>query len=113
MLRTYYPFIPIPSSTPGFDVVLSTGSTLNAIENSSGRQWLSGPTGKSIRLSETSGVDYRVAMGTSTVDAALTGSMLVLGGVVEVFNVPAGGYISIMTTSTAISTVNVALGYGQ
>ena len=42
------------------------------------------------------------------------GWMRGLGGVVELFFVPAGNtYVAIMTSSTMISTVNLTLGYGR
>ena len=110
--RYDYAFYPIGSTEPSFEMVLSTLSSARILEDT-GRTW-AGPTGRSVRISETSGVDYRVQFGSSLAAAVSSGSMMALGGVVELFFVPAGNtYVAIMTSSTMISTVNLTLGYGR
>src|SRR3990167_3153243 len=98
-----YPFQPIRNSTnssaPAFDVTLSTASSANAIESSGVREW-AGPASRALRFSETSGVDYRLAFGSSTVTAGTTGNMLVLGAAAELFRIqPGQTYFAILTTS--------------
>ena len=110
--RYDYAFYPIGSTEPSFEKVLSTASSATILETT-GREW-AGPTGRSIRVSETSGVDFRVQFGSSLAVAVSSASMLALGGVVELFFVPAGyTYVAIMTPPTQISTVNLTLGYGR
>lgn len=112
-LRYDLPFYPVPSTAPSFLATLSTVSSAQAMESTSVRDW-QGPTGRSVRLSETSGVDYNVQIGTSDVVVTSTASMLILGGVVEVFRVnPGQTHIALMTQSTQISNVNITLGYGR
>lgn len=113
--RAFVPFFHITSSAPGFTVTLSTASSANALQVAGTRQWQGG-AGLSVRLSETSGVDYRVVFGSSTItlDGDPTVGMLVLGGVAELFSVqPGKDWLAIMTTSTAVSDVSVTLGYGR
>lgn len=101
------------SSAPAFDVTLSTASTANALQSSGVREW-DGPSGRAVRFAETSGVDYRVAFGSSTIVAGTTGNTLVLGGAAEAFYIqPGQTYVAIMTTSTQISAVNIAIGFGR
>ena len=105
-------FQPIRSSHTSFDMILSTASSAVALE-SSGRIW-SGPTGRAVRLAESSGVEYRVAFGSSTVVVDAATHPMLLGGTVELFSVSAGNtYVAIMTTSTAVSNVSISLGYGR
>lgn len=112
MLRYDYPFRAIPSSEPAFNVALSQSAVLTKLESTE-RVW-QGPSGRSIRLSETSGVDYFIALGSSLVAAVSTASMQILGGVAEVFRVdPSDTYISVITAATSTHTVNVTLGYGR
>ena len=113
-LRYDLPFQPLASTAPAFNITLTTlGTSANVLQSTSIREW-AGPSGRSVRLSETSGVDYRVQFGSSLVVAASTISMLILGGVVEVFSLqPDQTYIAIMTVSTQVSDVNVTLGYGR
>lgn len=110
--RYDYAFQPITSTEPSFEMVLSTISSAVLLQTT-GREWY-GPTGRSIRISETSGVDFRLQIGSSLAVAVSSASIMMLGGVVELFSVPANQtYVAIMTTSTQISTVNLTLGYGR
>lgn len=116
-LRYDYPFQPIrnssQSSAPSFDVTLSTASTANALESSGVREW-PGPSGRAVRIAESSGVDYRIAFGSSTITAGTSGVMLVLGAAAELFRVqPGQTYVAVMTSSTQVSTINITLGYGR
>ena len=111
MNRFDLPFQPIVSSHTSFDMILSTASSAVELE-SSGRIW-SGPGSRSIRISESSGVEYRMQIGSSLVEAAAATCPMMLGGVAEIFTIyPRNTYIALMTTSTAISNVSVTLGYG-
>lgn len=114
--RQSYPFRAIRGTTaPSFEAGSSTVflSTANAFESTGlGRVW-SGPL-RSIRLSESSGLDYHVNFGSSTITANSSDSILVLGGTVEVFHIePAHTYIATNSVSTSTGArVNVTLGYG-
>jgi hypothetical protein len=101
-----------PSFTMGAtDVFASTASVLES--TALGRQW-QGPSGRVVRLAEDKGIDFHVNFGTSTIIAASTDSMLVLGGTVEDFKVePSDTYIAIKSVSTSTgAVVNITLGYG-
>ena len=116
-IRYDWTFRPIRSTHTSFEVAISSSaadSTAFALE-SSGRLW-SGPTGRSIRLNETSGTDFYMQLGlasTLTIPSTDT-AMRILGGVTEVFGVdPAQTHIAFTTSSTEVSTVNITLGYGR
>ena len=113
-LRYDLPFQPLATTAPSFNITRTTlGTSENVLQSTTIREW-AGPSGRAVRVSETSGVDYRIAFGSSTLVAAATASMLILGGVVEVFSVqPDQTYVAIMTVSTQISDVNITLGYGR
>ena len=116
-IRYDWVFRPIRTTDTSFEWTISNGasdSTGVALE-SSGRIW-SGPTGRSIRLNETSGTDFYMQLGTaSTLTIVSTDrSMRILGGVTEVFSVDAAQtHIAFTTSSTEVSTVNLTLGYGR
>ena len=115
-LRYDLAFAPAINSTePSFTVTLSTLSSAHAFETGTTLRSWEGPTGRSIRLSETSGVDYKVQFGTSDVVATSSGSMLVLGGAAELFTIQAGQtHVAFIKDSTTdISDVNVTIGYGR
>lgn len=105
-----YFFQQLPSTAPSFTMTVTTTSTasLTAFE-STVRKW-TGPHSRAVRLSETSGADYWVNFGSSTIVAASSNSMLVLGGAAEVFCLtPSMAYITAVATTTAVS-VNVTCG---
>lgn len=114
MLRGLYPFQQIiGTSEPSFNITLSTAVQVFALETST-RFWNAGPTGEGVRFVESSGVDYHVNFGSSTITCVSTGHMMVLGGVAELFRrTPDQAYVAIMTSSTMVSDVNVTLGYGM
>lgn len=111
--RFNQPFYPISSTEPALSAVLTTASVSYPLE-STGREW-QGPTSRSLRISESSGVDFRLQLGgSSDVVATSSGSMLILGGAVEVFSVPATfSHLAIYTSSTRTSTPSFTLGYGK
>ena len=115
--RHNWPFTPLTNTTaPAFmsSAIEGTAATYALEATTTGRIW-QGPSGRSVRLTEINGVDYFVNFGTaSTLTLASTvDSMLVLGGVSEVFQVhPNYTHISMVSAGTTL-TVNVTLGYGQ
>lgn len=116
-LRHMYPFMPVRGTTAASFNSTSLGptSTFVALESTAlGRVW-AGPTGRAIRLCESSGIDYFIALGTSTVEAASSDSMKILGGTVETFHVaPGQTHIAVLSgSSTTAAEVNVTLGYGE
>lgn len=115
--RHTYPFRPVQGTTaPSFEAGASNVflSTANALESTGlGRVWQGGAS-HSVRVSETSGIDYHVNFGSSTITANSSDSILVLGGTVEVFHLePRQTYIAINSVSTSTGArVNVTPGYG-
>jgi hypothetical protein len=115
--RFHYSFHPVAGTTAPSFLAGSTAvfaSTANVLESTAiGRVW-QGPASRTVRLAEKNNDDYYVNFGTSTVVAASSDSILVLGGTVEDFRVePSATYIAIAAASTtAGAEVNVTLGYG-
>ena len=114
--RQTYPFRAIrgttaPSFVAGGDAVFV--STASALESTALLRVWSGPQ-RSVRLCESSGVDYHINFGSSTIVAASSDSIKVLGGTVEVFHVePGHTHIAVNSVSTSTgAAVNVTLGYG-
>ena len=115
--RFVYPFHRVFGTTaPSFeagatDVFASTASVLES--TALGRRF-QGPN-RIVRLSEDKGIDYHINFGSSTVVAASTDSILVLGGTVEAFKLqPSDDYIAVKSVSTSTgAVVNVTLGYGS
>jgi len=111
--RFLYPFTPVVSTAPAFQVSGTLASTANALEGAN-RKW-QGASGRTIRFAESSGIDYYVKFGSSTVVAAATDSMLLLGGTVQDLKQPkpSDTYVAIKSISTSTAAVvNVTLGYG-
>lgn len=111
--RYEYPFQPIRNSTePSFETTLGTTTQYYAIESTAtGRQW-QGPDGRSIRIVSKTGDDFYIQFGTTLAVAVSSGSMLVLGGQDNVFNIlPKDTHFAI-ASSTSVA-VNVTLGYGH
>jgi len=110
------PFYPVPNTTaPSFESAGSLTSSANELQSTAlGRQWF-GPSGRSVRLTESSGLDYHVNFGSSLIVAASSDSILVLGGVSEVFTIdPSVTYVAIKSVSTSTAAaVNITLGYGR
>ena len=109
-----HPFQPIRgSSAPAFESTLGSTSQFYALESTAiGRTW-DGPFSRSIRLCESSGVDYYVSLGSTTAVAASSDSQLMLGGTVEILRIqPGQTHIAIAGKSTDVQ-VNVTLGTGQ
>ena len=113
-LRFDTAFKPVRSTEPTFSMTLSTISSAVALESTATfRQWF-GPFGRTVRVMESSGVEFFLQFGSSLAVAVSTGSMRMLGGVAEVFTLEAvQTYVAIMTDSTSISNVNMTLGYGR
>ena len=109
-------FRPVPSTAPAFEAQSSfTNAQLHALQSTAiGRQW-AGPSGRAIRLAESSGLDYFAVTGTSDVVAASTDSILFLGGTVEtIYPNPKDTHISLLSLSTSTApAVNITLGYGN
>ena len=115
--RFLYPFRIVRGTTaPSFLSNTNTASSANALQSTAlGRVW-SGGGSRSVRLAETSGVDYYVNFGSSLVSAGgSTDAMLVLGGTVETFHIePSQTYIAIKSADgTTAAAVNITLGYGE
>ncbi len=109
-------FQPIRGSTaPSFNSTTNTASSANALQSTGLREWDMGPSGRSVRFAESSGVDYFVNFGDSGIVAASSDSMKVLGGAVEIFRIqPGQTHVAIRSVdgSTAAG-VNITLGYGR
>lgn len=117
-LRHMYPFkVVVGTTAPSFNSTANLTPQLLELQSSDlGRIW-AGPTGRSVRLAEPTGGDYRVSFGSSltAVAAGSSDSVVVLGGTIEVFHVqPTQTFISVhaIDASTA-SEVNITLGYGE
>lgn len=113
-LRFDTAFKSVRSTEPSFSMTLSTLSSAVAFQSTAtGREWL-GPFGRTVRVMESSGVEFFMQFGSSLAVAVSTGSMRMLGGVAEVFTIePGQTYVAIYTVSTSISDVNFTLGYGR
>jgi hypothetical protein len=90
-------------------------SSNQAIESSAVREWIHGPSGRALRFSESSGVDYTIELGTSTAVASTATSMMLLGGTVEIVRIdPGQTHIAIKSMSSATApNLNITLGRGQ
>lgn len=112
--RFNYPFTAVISTAPSFLISGTLASTAQALESTAvNRKW-QGPSSRAVRLCESSGVDYYIKFGSSTVTAASTDSILVLGGTETVITPPVNAtYIAIKSISTATAAVvNVTIGTG-
>ena len=106
------PFRPLPTSTgPSFNS--SSGSSgLYALESTALNRFWGIPGGRTIRIASIAGDDFYIALGSSTIVAGTTDSMLILGGTVELFRDTGDvSYIAIKSSTDVI--VNVTLGQGQ
>lgn len=113
-LRYDQTFYPIRSTEPSFNMTLSTASSAVALESTAAGRYWAGPSGRAIRIMESSGVEFFMQLGSSLAVAVSTGSMRLLGGVAETFHVEPGlTYIALMTDSTQVSNVNITLGHGR
>lgn len=119
-MRGELPFVPLASSEPSFNCTFSgVASSAQLFQLDSTTRIWSGPTGRSIRLSETSGIDYFIQFGSSLAAAQSSASLMVLGAVVETFRITpdlstsTSVWMSVLTTSTGVSFVNCTLGYGR
>ena len=110
--RAYNPFTPIPSTEPSFNAGSTAvlGSTANALESTGVREWGVRAT-RTIRVASGDSADYYIALGDSNIVATSSGSIQVLGGTVETFNLkPSNTHIAVLSTGGA---VNVTLGSGE
>lgn len=103
------------SSESSFQSNGNIASSANALQSSGVREWIHGPSGRALRFAESSGTDYYIELGSSTVTAASSKSMLMLGGTVEIVRVqPNQTYVAIQSASTTVAAaVTVTLGRGQ
>lgn len=111
-----FTFQPIRGSTlPSFTSSGSITSSAQALESSAANRTWNGPSGRTIRFSESSGEDYYVQFGTSIVVAVKNTSMLVLGAASEVFRLqPGQTHVAILSVSTSTAAViNMTLGTGR
>ena len=111
--RGFWSFSPVESSETSFMMTITTASTFQFLESTGIRQWSGGPLGRSVRVSEISGGDYYLKFGSSTVTAASTDSMLVLGNTVEVFQPVKPSFTCISMVSSTNVSVCVTIGYGH
>lgn len=105
-------FTPISSTLPSFDVFIDSTSVATALESTSIREW-AGPTGRSIRISTITADDFRMQLGSTLAAASTAGSMLMLGGTVEVIRQLRVQDTNIAFHSSTDVNINVTLGYGQ
>ena len=107
------PFQPlVNSSSPSFSSsAMGTTSYAYALESTALNRLWQGPASRSVRLNAFGSTAYFVNFGSSTVSAASTDSMLVVGPGPEIFSVdPKQTYIAIVSSTSAV--VNVTLGVG-
>ena len=109
--RAFMPFTPVyGTSEPSFNSS-AFGATSHSYAVESTVRKFQGPSYRSLRLVESSGAEYRVNFGDSSVVANTTASMLVLGGVEVVFTLtPDVTHVAFVSSTTV--TVNVTPGYG-
>jgi hypothetical protein len=101
------PFRIISSSAPGFN---SSAADNIALEVEGTRAWQY-PSNRTVRVTSRAADDFYICFGASGVTAASTASMLVLGGVSEVFSVlPKMSHVAIASSTDV--TVNFTLGHG-
>jgi hypothetical protein len=116
-LRHTYPFRIVRGTTaPSFNSTANLTPQLLALESTALARVWAGPSGRAIRVAESSGLDYRINFGSSLISAAgSSDSILVLGGTVETFHVePGQTYISVHSVNTSThAEVNITLGYGE
>lgn len=111
-------FFPLNSSEPSFTVTITAGSSAQLFNLESTTRAFQGPTGRAVRLVESTGADFYAQFGTSLAVAQSSGSMRIKGATREVIPIPAhyqgastSPWLSILSISTA-GTINVTLGYG-
>ena len=110
--RYTWPFTAIPSTEPSFNVGSTAvlGSTTVALESTGVREWGVRAT-RTVRIASGDAADFNIAFGDSNIVATSSGSIQVLGGTVETFNLkPSHTHIAVLSTGGA---VNVTLGAGE
>jgi len=106
--RYAYSFQPINSTAPAFNS--SAGSSAVYALEATGREWQY-PTSRAVRITSKAADDFSILFGNSAVAPSTATSMLVLGGVSEVFTVETlHTHIGIASSTDVI--VNVTLGTG-
>lgn len=108
--RAGRPFYPIENSTaPSFNSTSLSASTSYVLESTL-RIW-QGPSNRSVRLvNANSSASFFAKFGSSTVAAASSDSILIVGAWPSVFNVsPSQTWVSLVSSTDV--TVNVTLGY--
>ena len=109
--RFQFPFHPIESTAPSFEVTFDNTSTTVFLESTGLREWGS-PLGRVVRFATRTADDYLVSFGSSLAVAASSDSMLLLGGTVEVINLTRPSVNSIALQSSTDVVLNVTLGFG-
>lgn len=112
-IRGEWVFTPVASTAPSFSATFDNTSTNFALESTAlGRVW-QGPGGRSIRVANSGADDFHMNMGSSTIVAASSDSILMLSGSVEVFHplTPSVTYIAFVSSTDV--TANVTIGYGM
>lgn len=111
------PFRPLPgSSGASFNcAAAATSSGLLALESTAlNRAWNAagiGPAGRAIRIASGAADEFSIKLGSSTIDAASSDGMLILGGTVEEFAIqPNQTYISFKSSTDVL--FNITLGTG-
>lgn len=111
--RHEYPFQPVNSTAPSFSATFDNTSVTFALESTSiPRQW-QGAGSRVVRLTADAPDRYHISFGTTLAVAASSDSVMVLGGVTEIFALRAPGNTHIAFRSSTDVTVNVTIGYGQ
>lgn len=113
--RFNYPFTAVVSTAPSFQISGTLISTAQALESTAVNRVWSGPGSRSVRFVESSGIDYYIKFGSSTVVAASSDSMEILGGTETALTPPPDAtYVAIRSISTSsAAVVNVTIGYGR
>lgn len=109
--RSGRPFSFAGSTSTSFNSTLGSSGLYLLEDSAVGRIW-SGPSNRAVRLASIGTDDFYVAFGSSTIVAASTNSVLMLGGTVEAFYLPpSASYIAIKSSTDV--TVNITPGYGS
>ncbi len=112
--RFEFPFHPIESTAPSFEVTIDDTSSAVSIESSGLREWGS-PGSRVIRFSTRTADDYLISFGTTAAApvASSSESILMLGGTVEVLNPIRPSITQIAFVSSTDVVINCTLGFGS
>lgn len=109
--RFFYPFQPVNSSEIAFNTSVAGGTSSVAYALESSARFWQYPTSRSIQIMESSGVEFYIKFGSSTVVANSSDSMKCLGGAERVYGVDTSFSYMAVASSTDV-VLNVTLGTG-